>query len=195
LKSWVENLLDATNRAQGTIARRTLANAVRVGMAFGKVAGLDNNYEGSWHGNDTVWRMSLDLQRVLHYGRPDGTLTDHMQRKVLTITDAIIAGQGDGPLAPTPRKLGIMTLGVNTAALEWVHALLMGLNPQRIPLTREAFVPHRYPLTDFPPNDIIIRVDGRSVAASELFAQHDYAFRLPSGWQTHSELGCAVHGS
>ena len=40
LKSLVEDLLDATNRAQGTIARRMLANAVRVGMAFGKIVGV-----------------------------------------------------------------------------------------------------------------------------------------------------------
>jgi uncharacterized protein (DUF362 family) len=195
LKSVVEDLLDATNRAQGTIARRMLANAVRVCMAFGKVVGVDNNYEGSWYGNDTVWRMSLDLQRVLHYGRADGTLTDHVQRTVLTITDAIIAGQGDGPLAPTPIALGIMTLGANTAAVEWVHALLMGLNPQHIPLTREAFAPHRYPLTHFPPTEVVIRVDGRPVAASQLFTQHGCAFRAPSGWQGHAELGCLPYAS
>jgi len=195
LKSLVEDLLDATNRAQGTIARRMLGNAVRVGTAFGKVVGVDNNYEGSWYGNDTVWRMSLDLQRVLHYGRADGTLADHVQRTVLTVTDAIIAGQGDGPLAPTPSKLGIMTLGANTAAVEWVHALLMGLDPQRIPLTREAFVPHRYSLMGFPPDEIVIRVDGRPVAASEIFAQHGCAFRTPSGWQGHCELGCPAHVS
>jgi uncharacterized protein (DUF362 family) len=195
LKRLIEDLLDATNRAQGPMARRMLANAVRAGMACGKVMGVDNNYEGSWHGNDTVWRMSLDLQRVLHYGRVDGTLTDHVQRTVLTITDAIIAGQGEGPLAPTPIKLGIMTLGVNTAAVEWVHALLMGLDPQRIPLTRETFVPHRYPLTHFPPDDIVIQVDGQPVAASELFAQYGCAFRAPSGWQGHVELGCPARVS
>src|SRR2546422_10691184 len=109
--------------------------------------------------------MILDLQRVLHYGRADGMLADHVQRTVLTITDAIIAGQGDGPLAPTPIKLGIMTLGVNTAAVEWVHALLVGLDPQRIPLARGAFVPHRYPLTHFPPDALVMRVDGQPVAA------------------------------
>jgi uncharacterized protein (DUF362 family) len=189
LQSLVEDLLDATNRVQGPIARRMLANAVRVGMACGKIVGMENNYEGAWHGNDTVWRMSLDLQQVLHYGRVDGTLADCMQRTVLTITDAIIAGQGEGPLAPTPSNLGIMTLGINTAAVEWVHALLMGLNPQRIPLTREAFELHRYPLTNFPPNDIVIRVDGLQVAAAELFVQHGCTFRVPSGWQGHCELG------
>jgi uncharacterized protein (DUF362 family) len=190
LKGLVEGLLDATNRAQGTIARRVLANAVRSGMAFGKVIGLDNNYEGSWHGNDTIWRTCLDLQRVLHYGREDGTLSDHVQRTVLTITDAIIAGQGDGPLAPTPIQLGMMTLGANTAAVDWVHALLMGLDPQRIPLTREAFATYRFPLRDFSPNDIAIRVDGRHVAASSLFLQYGCPFRAPSGWQGHSELAC-----
>jgi uncharacterized protein (DUF362 family) len=195
LKSLVEDLLDATNRAQGTMTRRILADAVRVGMAFAKVVGVDNNYEGSWHGNDTVWRTSLDLQRVLHYGRADGTLADHMQRPVLTITDAIIAGQGDGPLAPTPSELGIMTLGVNTAAVEWVHALLMGLNPQHIPLTREAFVSHRYPLTYFSPNDIVVRVNGQPVATSKLYAQHGCAFRAPRGWQGHCELGYPAPGS
>src|SRR5262249_50924319 len=189
LKSLIEDLLDATNRAQDPIARHMLADTVRVGMAFAKLVGADNNYEGSWHGNDTIWRTSLDLQRVLHYGRADGTLADHVQRTVLTVTDAIIAGQGDGPLAPTPSKLGIMTLGANTAAVEWVHALLMGLNPQRIPLTREAFVSHRYPLTHFPPHDIVIRVDGQLVAASEIFVQHGSAFRAPNGWQGHCELG------
>jgi hypothetical protein len=135
-------------------------------------------------------RMCLDLQRVLHYGRADGTLADHVQRTVLTITDAIIADQGDGPLAPTPLKLGITTLGANTAAVEWVHALLMGLDPQHIPLTREAFVPHRYPLTHFPPNEIAIRVDGQPVATSDLFTQHGCAFRAPSGWEGHAERRC-----
>jgi uncharacterized protein (DUF362 family) len=193
LKSLVEDLLDATNRAQGTVVRRLLANAVKVGAAFGRIIGVDNNYEGSWYGNDTVWRMSLDLQRVLHYGRADGILADSVQRTVLTITDAIIAGQGDGPLEPIPINLGIMTLGVNTAAVEWVHALLMGLNPQRIPLIREAFMHYRYPLTNFPPNDIVIRVDGRPVPASELFTQHGCAFRAPSGWQGYSERGYSAN--
>jgi hypothetical protein len=63
LQSLVENLLDVMNRAQGTIARYMLANAVQVGMAFGKIVGADNDYEGSWYGNDTVWRMNLDLEQ------------------------------------------------------------------------------------------------------------------------------------
>ena len=189
LKSLVEELLDAVNRAQHTVVRQMLANTARAGMALGKLVGTDNNYDGSWHGNDTVWRMALDLQRVLHYGATDGTLSNHVQRKVLTITDAIIAGQGDGPLSPTPIEFGMLTLGVNVAAVEWVHALLMGLVPQQVPLTCEAFVPHRYSLADFVPEEILVWVNGQPVPTSELFVQYGRAFRLPSGWQGHFEPG------
>ena len=144
IKSLVEDLLDVTNKAQGRMSRLLWANAARAGVVFGKILGLDDNYEGSWHGNDTVWRMTLDLQRVLRYGKKDGTLADSPQRGVLTVTDAIIAGQGDGPLSPTPIELGMMTLGMNSAAVEWVNALLMGLSPNTIPVTSQAFTPHRY---------------------------------------------------
>lgn len=183
VKSLVEDLLDATNQAQGTVSRSLLANGVRAGMALGKLLGLDNNYDGSWHGNDTVWRMALDLQRVLHYGRDDGTLADSRQRTILTITDAIVAGQADGPLSPTPIDLGMMTLGLNTAAVEWVHALLMGLSPERIPITREVFAPHRYPLVEFTPDDILAVVNGERVEMKELFTRYGRRFQLPRGWE------------
>jgi len=191
VKALVEDLLDATNRNKGIVTRKLLANIVRAGMALGKIAGINNNYDGSWYGNDTVWRMALDLQRVLHYGRVDGTLSDHLQRRVLTITDGIIAGQGEGPLAPLPVEFGIMTLGTNTAAVDWVHSLLMGLDPHHIPLTRESFMFYRYPLTNFPPEEIVIRVDGQLIPAADLFLQHGRRFRLPNGWgQSSSYLDC-----
>jgi hypothetical protein len=181
-------LLDATNRARGPVVRPRMAAVVRAAMAVSKVVGLAHNYEGSWHGNDTVWRMSLDLQRLLHYGLLDGTLSDQVQRKVLTITDAVVAGEGDGPLSPSPVDLGMMTLAMSPAASDWVHAILMGLAPEDIPLTREAFQQHRYPLTDFLPEDIIANVDGVSVPCSELFALYGHKFRLPTGWDQPSKV-------
>src|SRR5882762_962561 len=149
VKRLIEDLLDATNRARSLAARRILAHLVRAGMGIARTVGVDDNYEGSWYGNDTVWRMSLDLQRVLLYGASDGRLSEGAQRRVLTITDAIIAGEGDGPLSPSPVAFGMMTLASSTAAADWVHALLMGLDPGHIPLIREAFTRHRYPLARF----------------------------------------------
>src|SRR5262249_13584417 len=31
---------------------------------------------GNWYGNDTLWRMVLDLNKVLLYANPDGSLRD-----------------------------------------------------------------------------------------------------------------------
>jgi uncharacterized protein (DUF362 family) len=182
VKRLVEDMLDAANDTRGKAARYMLSSTVRAAMALGKVAGIDNNYDGSWDGNDTVWRMNLDLQRVLHYGLLDGTLGNRARRKVLTITDAIIAGEGNGPLSPVPVEFGVMTFGANVAAAEWVHAILMGLAPERIPLTREAFGNFRYPLADFSPAEIIVHVDGLAVPCDELFARCGHRFRLPVGW-------------
>jgi len=183
LVKWlVEEALDATNRAQGLVSRSALAATVRATMALGKLVGVDNNYDGSWGGNDTVWRMCLDLQRVLHYGRLDGTLSDSVQRKVLTITDAIIAGDGNGPLSPSSVDFGMMTFGMNCAAIDWVHAILMGLTPEKIALTREAFGQYRYPLTDFTPKDIAVYVDGLAMRPSEVFDHYGRKFKLPDGW-------------
>ncbi|PWT85607.1 MAG: hypothetical protein C5B58_02820 [Acidobacteria bacterium] len=188
-KRIVESLFDATNSAHSNIARRFLANAVRAGVVLGKAMGKDDNYEGAWHGNDTVWRMTLDLQRVLHYGRTDGTVADDIQRRVITITDAIIAGEGEGPLRPSPVGLKMLTMGTNPASVEWVHALLMGLDPYRIPLIRQAFSPNGWSVATFSPHEIIVTVDGQRIALSELFSRYGHAFRPPAGWKGYIELG------
>ena len=195
IKALIEDLSDATNRAHGGASRWLLANVLRAGTGLGRLLNLDNDCEGSWHGNDTVWRMVLDLQRILRYGRADGAFAVAPQRLVLTVTDAIIAGEGDGPLAPTPIDLGMMTLGTNTAAVEWINALLMGLSPQRVPLTREAFSPHHYPLAGFSPQDISAFVNGLAVSVDELFARYGRAFCLPKGWQQTLGEASPAHGS
>ena len=103
-----------------------------------------------------------------------------LQRKVLTITDAIIAGDGNGPLSPSSVDVGTMTFGMNCAAIDWVHAILMGLTPEKIALTREAFSQYRYPLTDFTPKDIAVYVDRLAMQPSEVFDHCGRKFKLPS---------------
>jgi uncharacterized protein (DUF362 family) len=138
--------------------------------------------------------MCLDLQRILFYGRLDGTLATEPQRRVLTITDAIVGGEGDGPLSPTPVPLGMMTLGFGPPALEWIHAQLMGMDPGRIRLTREAFAPHALPLADFEPADVVAHLDGRQIDPKELAARCGRPFRPPRWWQGHCESPAASAG-
>jgi hypothetical protein len=188
LKGRVEDILDAINSTSRPNFKRGLVQISRFLRKIADVMRIDNNLEGSWYGNDTVWRMVLDLQRILYYGKKDGTMGNSVERKVLTITDAIICGEGNGPLSPTPVPLGLMTLGTNTAAIEWVHALLMGFDPHLIPLIRHAFAPHRYPLASFKPAEIIVEVDGKGLTIEELIAIYSRSFSPPEGWRGHCEF-------
>jgi len=50
---------------------------------------------GNWYGNDTVWRMILDLNKVLFYANYDGTIREDNwinTKNYIGIVDAILAG-------------------------------------------------------------------------------------------------------
>ena len=110
--------------------------------------------EGSWSGNDTIWRTGLDLNRVILYGKADGSMAQSSQRRVVHLADAIIAGQGDGPLSPQPLPLGLMFAGNNAPCVDWFGARLLGYDPQLIPIVREAFGSFSWPIATSKPNEI-----------------------------------------
>ena len=78
-------------------------------------------------------------------------------------------------------------MGVNTAAVEWLHALLMGFDPRLIPLTREAFAPHDFPLADLDPTRLVVKVDGKEASPQDSAARYGRAFRPSGGWRGHCE--------
>jgi uncharacterized protein (DUF362 family) len=185
LKLAAECLVDAANRREGRPAYclRQLSRAAR-GLA--RLVGADNNLEGNWHGNDTVWRTCLDINRIVRYGRPDGTLAERPQREVVTLTDAVVCGEGEGPLAPVPHRLGMLTLASNPVAAECVHAHLMGFDWHKVPIIREAFGRFRFPLCDFEPDDIEVIFEGRRFR-QPWPAWNNRPFVPPKGWLGHCE--------
>lgn len=187
LKEQAENLLDIANRRPSGSVQTLFARSSEVLVKAASRLGSDNNVEGSWHGNDTVWRTCLDLQRVLHYGAADGSIRDRMQRKVLSITDAIVAGEGRGPLANTPIHSQFLSAGMNPASVEYVNTRLMGIDPERVALVREAFGRFRWPLTHFGPSDVSVRLEGDIVAGDRILP-FQRPFRLPAGWVGACEL-------
>ena len=111
----------------------------------------DTIRSGNWHGNDTAWRMCLDLNKIVLYGNTDGSLRpqEYSQRKrYLSLVDGIIAGEGSGPSNPDPVAAGIVVLGANPAYVDAVCAYLMGFDPNKIPLVRQSFHCNRYGITD-----------------------------------------------
>jgi uncharacterized protein (DUF362 family) len=188
LKALAERLLDAGNRTEHRRKMRLASLVAGVSLHLNQLLGGDDNLEGSWFGNDTVWRMCLDLQRILHYGKTDGTLAATPQRTVLTITDAVIAGQGEGPLSPTPCPMGLLTLGRSTAAVEYVHALIMGLDPARIPLVLESLTLREWPLITGGTDQIRVCWSGRWLLPHAAGRELRTRVIPPKHWQGHCEL-------
>ena len=186
-KDWMEAALDTVNRAgEGRVLRFGLGRILAACRKFAAFGGADDNLEGAWYGNDTVWRTCLDLNRILKYGGVDGRLMPMPQRTVINITDAIVAGEGEGPLQASPVNSGFLTGALNAAAADYVHARLMGLDPDRIPIIRQAFENRSWPLADFRPAEILVRT-----GASELPGSHVLPVRFfvpPRGWRGHCEL-------
>ncbi|HWJ55640.1 MAG TPA: DUF362 domain-containing protein [Vicinamibacterales bacterium] len=187
-KTFAEEAYDTANRLSGGRTKAALFRSAALLERAGESAAAPAGVEGSWHGNDTVWRMSLDLQRLLRYGRIDGTMADDPAREIVTVTDAIIAGEGEGPLAPTPYPLGLLTLGASPAAVEWVHAGLIGFDPRRIPIVAHAFDRVRFPVAPCAPGDIVVRSGGRALTFDDACRAFGKRLTPPSGWRGHCEL-------
>jgi hypothetical protein len=184
VKRALEIVLDRFNSSTTRTSRRIWRGATRMLQAVQNRRGDRIGVEGSWSGNDTVWRMCLDLNRILLYGRPDGTLAEAPLRRVIQIVDAIVAGQGEGPLRSEPLPLGLLAAGESAAALDWVLAIVLGYDPERVPIVREAFGAFRWPIADFPAGDITVldAATGGAIPPSDLEAMTPEGVVYPAGW-------------
>jgi uncharacterized protein (DUF362 family) len=92
---------------------------------------------GDWPGNDTAWRLAIDLIRVAIFTNQDGKLQETPQRRFLSIVDGIIAGEGQGPLAPTSKACGVLVMGTHPVAVDLTSACLMGFDYKKIKYLNE----------------------------------------------------------
>lgn len=139
--------------------------------------------EGAWHGNDTTWRMGVDVARAAVYADAAGTLHESPQRTHLVLTDGIIGGEGEGPYHSSAIHGGILTLSDDLSAADHVNALLMGYNPERIPMVRESARLDRYPLLTHDLHNATAVVNGRSASMAELARMPVTRFEPHEGWK------------
>lgn len=138
---------------------------------------------GNWHGNDTTWRMVIDLNRVLLYADADGRLHDAPVRRVFHIVDGIVGGEGNGPLDPTPKPAGVILAGANAVAVDMVAAGVMGFDWRRMPVLRCASGEHALPLLDSANGGCCVRRNTEAGAGSPDAAQEHVLFFEPHvGW-------------
>lgn len=138
--------------------------------------------EGSWHGNDTIWRTCLDLNRALLYADATGQMQGATQREEISIVDGVVAGQGEGPLAPDPLETGAIFAVRNPAIGDFLGARILGLDPTKIPLLQHACNEMRWPIC----------------AEAPLLPVFDPPFppaRAPRGWAGQIELASGSNSS
>jgi len=123
------------------------------------VTGTD--YGGSWGGNETIWRMILDLNRIFLIADAEGNLTAKKQRNAFFIVDGFISGVKNGPLTPHIVKPGIVAAGFNGALVDKALLQLAGIDAREIPLFREAFSEKTAWLHDN--LDVQVRLNGKQV--------------------------------
>ncbi|MEA4936927.1 MAG: DUF362 domain-containing protein [Paludibacter sp.] len=132
-----ENILDYANTKIGKDSYKAL---LKISNIFWRISrpNAEQNLAAGWYGNDTTWRMVLDINQIVLYGKSDGTIADNLQRELYSLCDGIIAGQGNGPLNPEPLPLGIVAFSNNSALMDIVAGYLMGMNIEKIPLLKNA---------------------------------------------------------
>jgi len=186
LEGHLSDAMYATPSSPANCVRQAAAGII---ACFGRWLHSDPYREGSWYGNDTLWRTVLDLNRLLLYADRDGQIKDTPQRRCITIVDAIIAGEGEGPMEPDPRPCGLLVGGANPVAVDAVLATLVGFDYRRIPLIARAFSLEDLPLVAFAPEHIRV-LDSDSGFSGLRVGEpcRHYAFAPPSGWVGHVEL-------
>jgi len=138
---------------------------------------------GAWRGNDTTWRMAIDLARIVQYGTMEGRLADAPVRRHLVLVDGIVGGEDAGPLNPTPVHSGLVFFSDNIVTADTAAARFMGYDPHLLPIVREAGAPSVHPLACEDPLDCDIVVNGRTAGANDLAAVTGQKYRPPAGWR------------
>ena len=162
----------------GTWAYRRMRNAGKA--VLGDSEATVRN--GNWRGNDTTWRMTLDLNRALLYGNLDGSWREREQpKRYLAIVDGMVGGEGNGPLCPEPVDSRVLVVGDNPAEVDAACARLMGFEPMDLPIVREAFADHRWPIGRRPL--AALEVDDRRIG--KVIPLREVAAAVPGGFKPH----------
>lgn len=145
---------------------------------------------GNWHGNDTLWRMVLDLNKVLYYANSDGTMKESNKinaKRYIGVVDGIIGGEGNGPLNPEPINSGFLIVGTNPVAIDSASAKLIGFNPENIPSIKRSFEINNYKICDFKLQDIIIFYKGSKYMLNNFPKDEIVKYKPHFGWIGHIE--------
>jgi uncharacterized protein (DUF362 family) len=138
--------------------------------------------------------MCIDLNRCLYYSDALGEYFDASEprRTVLTVIDGIVAGEGEGPLAPHDVPTGAVLASTDPIALDLACVRMMGFDERKLPKIHEPMMAEDMRITRVrTPADVqVVRVSTDSFECLPttldcLDAPH--TFDAHPGWRGHVE--------
>lgn len=149
-------------------------------------------FEGSWYGNRTISRTISDLNRILLYVDKNGNLKDTIQRKTFILGDMIISGEGEGPVEPSSKNVGMIVAGDDPVAFDYTVSTLMGFDPRKIPAIMTASSDtSKYRISNIMLSEIVMisnDVNFDKKHPDEITYEESTKFIPTSGWKGHIEL-------
>jgi len=123
-------------------------------------------YRGAHPGNDTIWRMVVDLYNAML----------KRKRKYFSIVDGIIAGEGTGPFCPTSKSANVLLGGENLLAVDIVATRLMGFEPYRIRYLQNFLE------SNISKKDISVIYNGNAIGNFFTLKSSYLDFKMPEQW-------------
>jgi uncharacterized protein (DUF362 family) len=97
---------------------------------------INPSVAGAWWGNDTAWRMAVDLARIVEHADANGVMHETRVRPNYALVDGVVGGQGRGPLRPDPVASGTIFFADDVYVADTIAATLMGFDPRAVPHLR-----------------------------------------------------------
>ncbi|MEW5804550.1 MAG: DUF362 domain-containing protein, partial [bacterium] len=180
---WADKVYDSwweTYTEMPFLKRKTFSFFYHLLHAVAGKTGGDRISAGSWSGNETLWRTILDLNHILYF-------SPNAPKRIITIIDGIVAGEGEGPLTPSPKKAGLLVGGENPAFVDAVLARLMGYNISRIPMVYHALTHRRSKLAASDIKDFVVDIlEGGKLEPLPINQLPPIGFKKPAYWRRAS---------
>ena len=177
------------NILQNTTMAKVFAPIKKIGRSvFGDTEKVIRS--GNWFGNDTLWRMVLDLNKIMFYANSDGSMRSDERiqaKRFIGVVDGIIGGEGNGPLYPDSIKSGFLVVGTNPVAIDSVCAMLIGFDPEKIPSIKNAFQVCTYKICNFNPENINISFKKAIYSLKNFPKEEIISYKPHFGWIGHIE--------
>ncbi|MBN1571815.1 MAG: DUF362 domain-containing protein [Deltaproteobacteria bacterium] len=125
-------------------------------------------HRGAWHGNDTAWRMVVDIYNAF---------AERVGR-TFTVIDGIVAGEKNGPFCPQNRRANVLIASEDLLAADCAAARLMDFDIGKIKYLDYLINQRNIALND-------IEVISEDFIAEDFFdSSNEYLrFMPPHGWE------------